>query len=113
MAPRTMFLATDDIEREATMGRYRRLSIEERGEIVCMRGAPLAVIARAIGRDKSAVSRELGSNSFGFGPVALLVFLHGAPAALRLRRQEPFQATVGCTQMAMRGNRLGRPDKPR
>lgn len=46
------------------MGRYRHLSIEEREDIMCLRreGAGVGAIARAIGRDKSTVSRELRRN---------------------------------------------------
>ena len=47
------------------MGRYRHLSIEEREDIMCLRGRGEGVgqIAREIGRDKSTVSRELSRNS--------------------------------------------------
>lgn len=47
------------------MGRYRHLSIEEREDVMCLRGQGKGVgeIARAIGRDKSTVSRELARNS--------------------------------------------------
>ena len=43
------------------MGRYSHLTIEAREEIMCMRreGRGVGDIARAIGRDKSTVSREL------------------------------------------------------
>lgn len=46
------------------MGQYHHLSIEEREDIMCMRRGhkSLADIARAIGRDKSTVSRELARN---------------------------------------------------
>ena len=51
------------------MGRYSHLTIEEREEIMCMRreGRGVGDIARAIGRDKSTVSRELARNSCGRG----------------------------------------------
>ena len=47
------------------MGRYKHLSIEEREEIMCLRGQGEGVraIARAIGRSPSTVSRELARNS--------------------------------------------------
>lgn len=51
------------------MGRYRHLSIEEREEIMCMlrERRPLSEIARAIGRDKSTVSREAARNGWTVG----------------------------------------------
>lgn len=47
------------------MGRYRHLSIEEREDTMCLRreGAGVGDIARAIGLDKSTVSRELRRNA--------------------------------------------------
>lgn len=47
------------------MGRYHHLSIEEREDVMFLRGQGKGVreIARAIGRDKSTVSRELRRNS--------------------------------------------------
>lgn len=54
------------------MGRYTHLSIGEREDIMRVRreGRSVSDIARAIGRDKSTVSRELARNSFrsGRGP---------------------------------------------
>lgn len=51
------------------MGRYGHLGIEEREEIMRMlRGRrPLSEIARAIGRDKSTVSREAARNGWTVG----------------------------------------------
>lgn len=51
------------------MGRYSHLTIGEREEIMCMRreGRGVGDIARAIGRDKSTVSRELARNPCGRG----------------------------------------------
>lgn len=51
------------------MGRYSHLTIEAREEIMCMRreGRGVGDIVRAIGRDKSTVSRELARNSCGCG----------------------------------------------
>lgn len=48
----------------AAVGRYRHLSFEEREDIMCLRaeGKGVREIARAIGRDKSTVSRELSRN---------------------------------------------------
>lgn len=50
---------------EATVGRYKHLTIGEREDIMCMRreGRRVGEIAREIGRDKSTVSRELRRNS--------------------------------------------------
>lgn len=51
------------------MGRYSHLTIGEREEIMCMRreGRGVGDIARAIGGDKSTVSRELARNPCGRG----------------------------------------------
>ena len=47
------------------MGQYTHLTLEEREEIMVMRrgGAGVGEIARATGRDKSTISRELARNS--------------------------------------------------
>lgn len=51
------------------MGQYAHLSIGEREDIMCLRreGVSVSGIARAIGRDKATVSRELSRNSFPLG----------------------------------------------
>ncbi len=51
------------------MGRYAHLTLAEREEIMLMRheGRSQADIARATGRDRSAISREMRRNSFRVG----------------------------------------------
>lgn len=51
------------------MGHYRHLSIEEREDVMLLAQQHRGVreIARAIGRDKSTVSRELRRNAFSAG----------------------------------------------
>lgn len=51
------------------MGRYSHLSTADREDIMCMlaEGKGVCAIARAIGRDKSTVSREISRNSLPAG----------------------------------------------
>ncbi|MBW3095524.1 IS30 family transposase [Bifidobacterium sp. 64T4] len=51
------------------MGRYTHLTLSEREEIMLMRheGRSQAEIARATGRDRSTISREMRRNSFPVG----------------------------------------------
>lgn len=73
------------------MGRYAHLTLAEREEIMLMRheGRSQADIARATGRDRSAISREMRRNSFRVGAGRLLpgigraTLLRGAQALLR------------------------------
>lgn len=67
-----MLLATVDIDMGEAVGQYRRLSIGEREDIMAMRGEGRSVgeVARALGRSKSTVSRELRRNSCAAGPSA-------------------------------------------
>ena len=50
------------------MGRYARLALAEREEIVLLRrGGSCGGMAGAAGGDKAAVSREMAGNSFAVG----------------------------------------------
>ena len=66
------------------MGRYAHPALAEREEIMLMRheGRSPADIARATGRDRSTISREMRRNSFrvGAGPL-----LPGIDRAMKLR----------------------------
>ena len=73
------------------MGRYAHPALAEREEIMLMRheGRSPADIARATGRDRSTISREMRRNSFRVGAGPLLpgidraTLLRGAQALLR------------------------------
>lgn len=60
-----MLLATTNRYRKATVGRYHHLSLEEREDIMCLvrQGKSIGQVARALGRSRLTVSRELGRNS--------------------------------------------------
>ena len=76
------------------MGRYAHPALAEREEIMLMRheGRSPADIARATGRDRSTISREMRRNSFRVGAGPLLpgidraTLLRGAQALLRASR---------------------------
>ena len=68
--PGTMVFAYDNRVSGGPMGRYARLALAEREEIVLLRrrgGGSCGGMAGATGGDKATVSREMAGNSFAVG----------------------------------------------